>query len=142
MTGTITLINSISVEHGTFKFPLTGSSQLKVTQTKQGGGSPGYLLIGTSGTNLNLSAFNRVGWCRIVNLDANAYLQIGPYSGSTYYPFAVLKPGESCQFRIDPNISNLRLRLDPTTTVDPDGSGSSSGSGDDIAKVQVFIFED
>lgn len=111
----------LEVKNALFKSPRQGTQVEKFDQTVVGGGVPGQHTATTAGSNVDLSKLTAAGWCRMVNLDPNNFVEWG--SGSMDL-VGKMKPGEPTLFRIRPG-SDLHLKAD---TAD--------------CEVQVTIFED
>lgn len=69
-----------------------------VTGTR--GPTPGALNVTTAGVEVDLSALTTPGLCRIMNLDATNYVQVGIYDGSNFWEMVELLPGETYVFRL------------------------------------------
>lgn len=132
MSGTVTIVAALQVEHGTFKFPRIGTQQLSFTQANPGGGVPGTVAIGEDWTLVDLSSLDVPGFVRMQNVDAHVTVQFGFAEGSAS-PVAAgrMEPGEPALFRLDENDLYMRI-LD---------GGSDSESGGETALVQVEAME-
>lgn len=108
MASEITFTNTIKIENGNFKVPLTGAQNVSITQTNPGGGVPGFL----NATVTDAVAFVPAdlgfpgGFARVKNADlaaATSYVQVGPKhpTTSTVVPFHRLYAGEEHVFRLD-----------------------------------------
>lgn len=69
------------------------------------GPTPGAINVTTSGVEVNLSALDTPGLCRIMNLDTTNYVQVGIYDGTNFWEILELLPGESYIFRLARTIS-------------------------------------
>jgi hypothetical protein len=79
------------------------SATLQITQNAVGE-SAGVLSVATSagGTALPVGGVTTSGVCVLTNLDKTNFVKAGVKVSGTFYPFARLKPGETCIARIDP----------------------------------------
>lgn len=102
MANEIKVMASLELSKGSLVIPRLGSSQLQITQTGSGGGSPGYVSAPTAGADVDVAVFSTLGWCRLQNLDTVNFVEWGPKSGGTFYPIGKLMPGESAVFRLSP----------------------------------------
>lgn len=68
----------------------------------------------TSDTAQSFTNITTLGWCRIKNLDATNYVDIGPTSGGAIVVFMRLKAGETAYLRLTPGIT-LRTQANTAT---------------------------
>ena len=76
----------------------------------------GVQTIGTTEEALAVGDISTKGWARFLNIDATNYVEIGNYTGGTFYPFIKMKAGESAVCRLaavtiyaKANTSSVRL---------------------------------
>ncbi len=72
-------------------------------QVVAGGQTPGYILVTTYGTDINLSQITSPGgWCTITNLDQTNFVEVGVWDPvfGIFLAFAELLPGESFPVRL------------------------------------------
>lgn len=112
MANEIKVTSGLEVENESFRTGQLGGRLLQFDQTGQGGGVPGLIEATTAGVDADLSALTTPGWAYFRNLDDTNFVQIGHWSGSTFYPFAKMKPGEPAgPIRLDPALT-LRFKAD------------------------------
>lgn len=75
----------------------TFSDNVDVTGSAMCGG---VQTIGTTEEALAIGDVGTKGYARFLNIDATNYVEIGNYTGGTFYPFIKLKPGESSVCRL------------------------------------------
>ncbi len=86
------------------------SNSFSYTQYAVGRG--GYVqTIGTSEEVVVTGDIAANGWCLLVNLDEDNYVEYGPESGGAMVAFGKLKPGEFAWFRLKPGVV-LRAQAD------------------------------
>lgn len=96
---------SLRVDNGTFKngYSTTDLPQQRVDQTTAGG-TGDVQNIGTSeeliGYTGQVAGLTNEGWAIFRNLGSTNYVEIGPYSGGTFYPCIRLDAGEHCAVRL------------------------------------------
>lgn len=77
----------------------------ELTQTGQGGPNPGTVTVTTTAASIS-TGLSSLGMCRVTNLDTANFVEIGPYTGGTLYPFIKLKPNDPpFIFRLKPGIT-------------------------------------
>lgn len=96
-SGTIPLIDYIS---------RPSSFQADVDGTK--GPTPGSVLISVNGTNIDLTQLGTPGLCRFFNKSASYAVLVGRWDEAlaNFYPFLMLKPGESYVVRLAPDVED------------------------------------
>lgn len=103
MSNEIEAGSSLKCSNGNFELPKIGATTFKVDQNNPGGGEPGQITATTVGVSLSLASITTEGWARFRNLDSTNYVEWGPYSGETFYPFGRMNPGEPAgPFRLSP----------------------------------------
>lgn len=102
MPGLINGQIEFSVSNGAFarsaKFP--PSSPFQITQTSEGGGSPGFLTIGTAEEDIS---FGDVvpGFVLLFNLSPDRTIEYGPKNGSNVIQnFLQISPGSAAMFEL------------------------------------------
>ena len=98
MANEITVTNKLSVTNGNLKFNFSPGAK-SVTQTAQGGPTPGYKIIGTTEESEAFAELVTLGWCVMENLDTTNYVEWG--FATTAYG-GRLEAGESAMFRLNP----------------------------------------
>jgi len=88
-----------------------GQAQLSFVQNNPGGGVPGTITVPVAGVDVDLSELGVQGWARLQNLDGTNFVQHGPKSGGTFYPYGKMEPGEPAEFRLDPG-ATVHLKAD------------------------------
>lgn len=76
------------------------------TKENVGGPTPGHVLVGVGGTDIDLSQLTVPGFCRLQNKDEENYVEYGikePSSGF-FYPLGELGPGETYVLKLSRNI--------------------------------------
>jgi len=68
----------------------------------------------TSDTAQTFTNVTTLGWCRIKNLDATNYVDIGPTAAAAIVPFMRLKATETAYLRLTPGIT-LRTQANTAT---------------------------
>lgn len=70
------------------------------------GPTPGSILVSVNGTNIDLTELGTPGLCRFHNQSPTYSVRIGRWNETTdeFYPFMLLKPGESYVVRLDADI--------------------------------------
>ena len=105
MSGEIQQTILISCTNGNFDQPHLGTP-LQIDQNNVGGGAPGFVTVGTSEVDVDLSGFTKPGivYVRCVGEygtgTGSPVVSYGPKSGGTFYPFADLKEGEEGSLRL------------------------------------------
>lgn len=87
-----------------------GERQFTADITGKFGPAPGAFAASTAGVDVDLSEFTTAGYCRIKNLDGTNFVEVGIYSGGTFYPLMELLPGQFYVIRLSRNIGTLRVR--------------------------------
>lgn len=72
------------------------------------GPTPGAVLVGIYGTDVDLSQLTQPGICRVSNQDASNFVSYGPYDPELdkFYPVGEILPGEFYLFRLSRNLGN------------------------------------
>jgi hypothetical protein len=93
--------SSLQINNGNTNY-LSQPVSFLANQETAGGPTPGMVAIaGTgAGTSITLSALARPGLCRIQNLDATNFVQVGVWDGTNFFPMIELLPGESYVVRL------------------------------------------
>lgn len=81
-------------------------------QDTAGGPTPGYITATTTGTTVDLSELTTAAMCMIQNVDPTNFVEVGVYSGGTFYPLAEILPGEMYPLRLSRNLAALRIKAD------------------------------
>lgn len=124
MANELTINDSISLAFNASVYPIPQTWRPQPTAfqadcSTPGGPTPGEILASKMGTNINLSALNQPGWCRIQNLGVSQngtslfgvagqqytwtnYIEIGIWDSNTqeFYPMHELLPGEFYKGRL------------------------------------------
>ena len=77
-------------------------SSYTVNQASQSAATPGFVTIGTTEESETFSELATLGWCKLKNIDATNYVQVGFSAG--VYGIRV-EAGESCVFRLEPGVT-------------------------------------
>lgn len=110
MAGEARVVSSLSIRKASGSIVLIdyqsrpGAFTADVDGTK--GPSPGSILISVNGTNIDLSQLGTPGLCRFHNQSASYSVRVGRWDDQVnrFYPFILLKPGESYVVRLDPSV--------------------------------------
>jgi hypothetical protein len=101
MADEITVTASLNVSNGSQLFRFAPAA-LSVTQTAQGGPTPGYWTVGTTEENNAFPELTTEGWLAMQNLDSTNYVEwgfaTGVYGGR-------LRAGEFAMFRTNPGLT-------------------------------------
>jgi hypothetical protein len=125
MANEITVTQQIQVTNDNFVFPKLGQTATRITQNAQGGGGPGYVIIGFAAEeDIAIPDVTTLGWCWMKNLSDENYVDYGPKSAGAMVPFGRLKPGEIALLRLVPGIT---IRAQANTA---------------NVKTQIHVFED
>jgi len=101
MANEIKVTTSLNINNGNQQFRNTPTSfSADMTGTK--GPSPGAVEVSPSGTDIDLSEIDTLGFCQLQNLDATNYVTYGIYSPDSldFYPLGELLAGEVAVFRL------------------------------------------
>lgn len=98
MADEITINASVSMRNGTNSFSWTPGA-IRITQTAQGGPTPGYVTIGTSEESIAFGELSSQGVIVMQNLDATNYVRWG-FSTGVYG--GRIPAGEIAVFRLNP----------------------------------------
>jgi len=71
--------------------------------------------IGTSEEILENGDVATPGWAVFVNLDDTNYVEVGHYTGGTFYPFLKLKPGDQMICRLGVTTAQLYAKANTST---------------------------
>jgi len=99
MSSEATVLASLTIIKDDFEYssqPVSFTADIATAN----GPYPGAITVSTAGTDIPLSQLTQPGLCRIQNIDATNFVDVGIYDGSEYFPFMELLPGESFVFRI------------------------------------------
>lgn len=98
MANEIAVNISIQVNNANLKDQFANGT-LYVTQTTQGGPTPGYVTIGTTEESYSFGELATLGWIAFKNLDTTNYVEWG-FSTGVYG--GKIMPGEEGTFRLKP----------------------------------------
>ena len=84
---------SLEITQGNLKYR-SYPTDFTVDVAASKGPVPGAIAVGTAGTDIDFSELTTPGLCRISNLDATNYVEIGIWDGTEFYPVIELGPGE------------------------------------------------
>lgn len=124
----INITPQINITNGVFKFAISAET-IGVTQNNVGGGIPGYVVVGETEQQIDLTELTYPGYCYAKNLDDTYYVQLGA-DASGIVPFLKLKPGEVAIFRIEPTATLMAI------------SEAGSSGATPAVKLQLYVFED
>jgi len=71
--------------------------------------------IGTSEEVLETGGIATPGWAVFVNLDDTNFVEVGHYTGGTFYEFLKLKPGDQMVLRLGIATTELYAKADTAT---------------------------
>lgn len=74
------------------------------------GPTPGYVLVATSGTDIDLSGLGTPGICVLHNIDPTNYVEYGVGDGSSTYELGEIQPGEIYVLRLARSLTTLRMQ--------------------------------
>ena len=102
MSGEIKVTARLQVKKGSLDLPVEGPSSLAVDMAGSAGGVPGIVLAATDadGTTVATTGITEKGWCLMRNTHSSAIVTVGVIVAATFHPFAEMKPGEPCLFRM------------------------------------------
>ena len=105
MSNEITLQIQLSCRNGEFYQPPLGTPQ-QIDQANAGGGYPGFVVVGLSQVEVDLSTFTKPGYAYIKLIGeygtgtGSPVVTYGPKSGGNLVPFGECKEGEEGCFRL------------------------------------------
>lgn len=121
MSNEISVQIQLSCTNGDLHIPSLGVPQ-NIDQANKGGGLPGYVVVGTSEVDIDLSALTKPGYLFIKNLGNNGTgtgsptVTFGPNSGGNMVAFGELKSGEESCLRLVGTSPTLTLLSDDADT--------------------------
>ena len=112
--------------------------QADVTLTE--GPTPGFVLVSKFGTQISLTQLTRPGLCRFQNYSLLNNIAIGIYNTdqSEFYPFMLLKPGESYVLRLHPEINEEYAGTGTGTTSEENKFWAQAENANSALLVEAF----
>lgn len=106
MADEITIRSSVQIRKGNLEYrPHPAYFQADMSGTPDGP-SPGALAVAVTGTNVSFSQITTPAVCRITNLDATNFVEVGIWDGLNWYPILEILAGESYIVRLSRNLSS------------------------------------
>lgn len=120
MANEIAVRTSLQVRKGNLTYQ-SQPTAFNADLTGSKGPTPGSVTVSPAGTNIDLSQLTELGGlCRLMNLDADNFVEYGVWDGAEFYPLGELLPGETYVLRLSRNLefgevgtamlNSLRLR--------------------------------
>lgn len=97
----ISVSSTLKVTNGSYTYKRTHSFDAE--QTTARGGNPGVVNVGTAEEVIAIGDLTTPRWAFLINLDANYYVDVGPYSAALV-PFVRILPGEGFPIPLYPGV--------------------------------------
>lgn len=111
MADEINITQFIQVVKGNYDSGRIGAV-LAADMAGDGGGAPGFVEVGTSEEDIDLSEITTLGWCFMRNLDSTNFVEWGKKDGSNnMQAIGRMGPGEPALFRLNQGVT-LRMKAD------------------------------